>query len=159
MSIPPVIATHACIHCGARSQSNEGPCWLCYEDKSAPNPFAVTDASLGKDEAVTSVNRWDVVFSVLLGLCVLMTLLIGIGLATEDRGLLVPFAIFMAPAYAVTIIRGMAQLSTKQSARPASLFVTFVVSLLATISMSIILAAAAAIMFFFICIGELSGLR
>jgi hypothetical protein len=159
MNIPPVIATVACVHCGALSQSNDGRCWLCYEDKSALNPFVATGSPLSEETASSPMGKWDVVFSVLLGLCVLMTVLIGIGLAIEDRGLLVPFAIFMTPAYAITIVRGMVQMTTKRSPRAASLFVTFVVSILATVSISIVLTVAAAIMFFLMCIGELSKMH
>ncbi len=154
MNAPPVIATHACVHCGALSQSNEGRCWLCYEDKSLPNPFAVTGASLNDDANSAPTNKWESFFSVLLGLCVLMTLLIGIGLAVEDRGLLIPFALFMAPAYAITISRGMLQMN-KDNARPSSLLMTFVISLLATVSISMILMVAAAILFFLMCLGSL----
>lgn len=154
MNAPPVIATHACVHCGALSQSNEGRCWLCYEDKSSPNPFAVTGASLNDDANSAPTNQWESVFSVLLGLCVLMTLLIGIGLAVGDRGLLIPFAIFMAPAYAITITRGMLQ-KNKNNARPSSLFMTFVISLLATVSISMILMVATAILLFLMCLGSL----
>lgn len=153
MNAPPVIASHSCVHCGARSQSERGRCWLCYEDKSTPNPFAATGPSLREEAIAFPQNHWDIVFSVLLGLCVLMTLLIGIGLAVEDRGLLIPFAIFVGPAYAITLIRGMVQVTTKQGARPSSLLVTFLVSILATVSISIVLTVAAAIMLFLICIG------
>ena len=153
MNIPPVLATQACVHCGALSQSPEGKCWLCFENKSAPNPFSVSGTPMEEAAAVSPMTTWDVVFGILLGICVLLTILIGIGLAVEDRGLLVPFAIFIGPAYVVTIIRGVVPPGNKGSPRPANLFLTFMVSLLATVSISIILAIAAVVLLFLACIG------
>ena len=153
MKVPPVIATNVCVHCGALSQNKEGKCWLCYEDKSEPNPFAVSGNLLASEPPQSLMTNWDVVFSVLLGICVFLTLLIGIGLAVEDKGLLVPFAIFMGPAYAVTIFRGTVSFASKPTSRPASLFVTFVVSILVTFLVSILLIVAAMVLLFLICIG------
>ncbi len=103
--------------------------------------------------AVSPMSTWDVVFGILLGICVLLTILIGVGLAVGDRGLLVPFAIFMGPAYVVTMIRGIVPRGNKVSSRPASLLLTFVVSLLATVLISTILAIAAVVLLFLACIG------
>ncbi len=104
-------------------------------------------------DLVSPMTTWDVVFGVLLGICVLLTILIAVGLAVEDRGLLVPFAIFMGPAYVVTMIRGIVPRGAKGSPRPANLFLTFVVSLLATVLISIILTVAAVVLLFLACIG------
>ena len=152
MSVPPVLATNACAHCGALSQTKEGKCWLCYENKSEPNPFAVSGNLITSEPPQSQMTTWDVVFSVLLGLCALLSLLIGIGLAVEDKGLLIPFAIFIGPAYAVTIFRGTVSIRSKGTPRPASLFVTFVVTFL----VSILLIVAAVILLFLMCIGAFS---
>ena len=157
--VPPVIATYSCVHCGARSQSRVGRCWLCYEDKSAPNPFAVINSLSTEETPASPLDKWDVVFGGLLGACVLLTLLIGVSLAVEDRGLLIPFAIFLAPAYAVTIIRGIVQVSADRKPRPSSIFFTFVISLLVTTLLSILLIVAAAIMIFLACIGAMGNWR
>ncbi len=153
MNTPPVLANYSCVHCGAKSQSKEGRCWLCYEDRSTPNPFGVTGKSITEDLPATPASAQDAVFGILLGICVLLTILIGVGLAIENRGLLIPFAIFMSPAYAVTILRGIAQASSNSNPRPASIFFTFVISLIVTILASIVLIVAATIMFFLVCIG------
>lgn len=155
MNVPPVLATNVCVHCGALSQTKEGKCWLCYENKSEPNPFAVS-GNLILETSHSRTTAWDVVDHVLLGVCVVLTLLIGIGLAVQDQGLLIPFAIFMGPAYAVTIFRGTVSITGKGTPRPASLFVTFVVSLLITFLVSILLIVAAVILLFLICIGALT---
>ena len=156
MSVPPVLATNVCAHCGALSQTKEGKCWLCYENKSEPNPFAVSGNLITSEPPQSQMTTWDVVFSVLLGLCALLSLLIGIGLAVEDKGLLIPFGIFIGPAYTVTIFRGTVSIPSKGTPCPASLFVTFVVSLLVTFLVSILLIVAAVILLFLICIGAFS---
>jgi hypothetical protein len=158
-NIPPVIATHPCIHCGALSQSKDGRCWLCYESKSSPNPFAVSGSFQTDDPVNAPATKRDTVFMVLLGVCVLLTLLIGIGLAVENRGLLIPFAIFLLPAYAVTIISGIASASRNRNPGPASFFFTFVVSLLVTALIAIVLIAAAILFLFLSCMGSVGNWR
>ena len=152
MNIPPVIATQTCAHCGALSQTKAGKCWLCYESMSAPNPYAVSQNISAEPADQSPMSAWDIVFSVLLGICVMLTLLIGIGLAVQDVGMLIPFAFLVGPAYLVTLLRGFA--STKaESTRPAALLLTFVVSLLVTVSLAILLLVGTAIMLFFVCLG------
>ena len=153
MSVPPVLATQTCVHCGALSQTKEGKCWLCYENKSTPNPFAVTGNPVTAATPQSPMTTWDMVFSALLGICVLLTVLIAIGLAVEDRGLLIPFAIFIGPAYLVTILRGFVPSGAKSSPRPANLLLTFVVSIMVTGLIVIILVVAAVIMLFLVCLG------
>ena len=153
MSVPPVLATQTCVHCGALSQTKEGKCWLCYENKSTPNPFAVTGNPVTAATPQSPMTTWDMVFSALLGICVLLTVLIAIGLAVEDRGLLIPFAIFMGPAYLVTIFRGVVPRGAKGSRRLANLLLTFAVSIMVTGLIVIILAVAAVALLFLMCIG------
>jgi len=63
----------------------------------------------------------------------------------------------MGPAYAVTFFRGIVSRGAKGSPRPASLFLTFVVSLLVTVLISVVLAVAAVIMLFLACVGVFGG--
>ena len=153
MNIPPVIVTQTCSHCGALSQTKNGKCWLCYESTATPNPFAVSANTVADPAPQSPMTAWDIVFGVLLAICVLLTLLIAIGLAVQDPGMLIPFAMVMGPAFIVTIIRGAIPSRSSGTPKPASLFLTFIVSLLVTVLISIILIVAAAIMFFLLCIG------
>jgi len=153
MNIPPLIVTQTCSHCGALSQTKNGKCWLCYESTATPNPFAVSVNPVSQPATQSPMTASDIVFGVLLGICVLLTLLIAIGLAIQDPGTLIPFAIVVGPAYLVTVIRGAIPSRQSGSPRPASLFVTFIVSLLVTVLISIVLIVAAAILFFMACIG------
>ena len=158
MNIPPVIVTQTCSHCGALSQTKNGKCWLCYESMATPNPFAVSVNTVSEPATQSPTTTLDIVFGVLLGICVLLTLLIAIGLAIQDPGTLIPFAIVMGPAYLVTIIRGASPSRKSGNPRPASLFLTFIVSLLVTVLISVVLIVAAAIMFFLACIGAFTSM-
>jgi hypothetical protein len=158
MNIPPVIVTQTCGHCGALSQTRNGKCWLCYESETTPNPYAISGNTATESGIPPPTTAWDIVFSVLLGICVLLTLLIAIGLAVQDPGTLIPFAILMGPAYLVTIIRGAIPSRSTKGSRPASLFLTFIVSLLATVLISTVLIVAAAVLFFLACIGIMGSM-
>jgi hypothetical protein len=152
MNVPPVIVTQTCTHCGALSQTKGGKCWLCYESMYTPNPFAASPQTVSEGSPISPMSSTDIVFSVLLGICVLLTLLIGIGLVVQDAGMLIPFAILVGPAYLVTILRGLA--STRSgNPRPASLLLTFVVSLLVTVSVAILLLVGTIIVLFLVCLG------
>jgi hypothetical protein len=93
------------------------------------------------------------VFGALLAICLLLTLVIAVDLAVEDRGRLIPLAIFIGPAYAVTLFRGIVPRGAKGSLRPAGLFLTFIVSLLVTALISVALAVAAVILLFLASVG------
>ena len=151
MNVPPIILNDVCSHCGAVSQTKDGKCWLCYQSKSTPNPYATTGMPPANESAVHS-TVWDNVSAMLLGICVVLTVLIAIGIAVQDPGLLIPLAIFVGPAYLVTFIRGSTQVGTTGNARAGSLFLTFIVSLAATVLIAIVLAVAASILLFLICI-------
>ncbi len=153
MNTPPVIVTQTCTHCGALSQTKGGKCWLCYESMNTPNLFAVSLPTLSEPAPPSPMSAWDIVFGCLLGICVLLTLLIGIGLVVQDVGMLIPFAILVGPAYLVTVIRGFVP-TRSGNARPASLLLTFVVSLLVTVSIAILLLLGTIIVLFLVCLGQ-----
>jgi hypothetical protein len=150
MNVPPIIASFECSHCGARSQSREGKCWLCYEEKSNTNPYSVSQSQIAQSATQKQMSSWDVVFGALLVACVVLTVLIAIGIAVQDRGMLIPFAILVGPAYLVTIIRGVAQ--SNSTPRPTNLFLTFIVSLLATVGVMVVLAIASVVLLMIVCL-------
>lgn len=158
MNVPPIIATHVCANCGARSQSTEGKCWLCFGDKGVANPYAVSPGSIssGPQTAVPPSSDWDSFFKVLLLLCIVLTVLIAVGLGVQDTGMLIPFAIVVGPAYIVTIVRGLAQVNSEKGPKASSLFLTFMLSLMGTIAVFVILAVAAIIFLFIVCLQSIN---
>jgi hypothetical protein len=159
MNIPPVLVHRFCPYCGAELQDKSGRCWLCHAPKSEVNPYAATTAPAPEGEIPTKFTAWDVVFTVLLGICVVLTILVGIGFAVQDQGMLIPFAIFVGPPYLITIIRGLHGVGTARQLKPSGLFLTLMVSAVATTLVVIMLAVAAVVVLFIMCITQSGGFR
>jgi hypothetical protein len=172
---PPVMSGYPCEKCGARSSSQQGKCWLCQQDRTRANPFradlpaGTMDSTVGgtvsgtvsgsvdwSQQAANQADRsWDGLFNVLLGLIVALTVLVGIGFAVQDQGLLIPFAILIGPALLITFIRGFVA-SQSGGVRPGKLLLTLAVSFLVTVIIVILLTVAAAILLFITCLNSLS---
>lgn len=159
MSVPPVIMDQVCPHCGAMSRTQTGKCWLCHASSTTPNPFSVTMVAEEPSPDAGKLTLWDGLFIGLLGLCVILTVLIGIGFAVQDRGMLIPYAILIGPAYLVTVVRGMLSFGSKKKASPAGLFLTFVVSALVTVSIATVLVVGAFVVLFIMCLTSLGQLH
>ena len=161
MNVPPIMS-QTCEHCGAEFSTSAKKCWLCYQDRP-PNPYAVdavvpaSAVALPNGKPVTEYvpSAWDSSLMAVLILCMVLTVLIGIGMVVQDRGMIIPFGIFVGPAFAITIIRGLIQSGTR--VRPGSLLLTFFLSLIATLLVLFLLAAALVGMLFLICLS--SGLK
>ena len=162
-NIPPIIA-QTCAHCGAEFRPNAKQCWLCYEPMPL-NPYAADsqDANQGTKKGSVPVagrkdyppSKWDPLFAVMLLLCLALTVLVGIGMVVQDRGMLVPFGILVGQALGITIVRGMVQSGTR--VRPGSLLLTFIVSIVATVLILVLLLAALIGLLFLICLS--SGIK
>jgi hypothetical protein len=152
MKTPPVLAHQRCPQCGAYSQDKVGRCWLCFEAKEQQNPYAATVVPMSTDSLATEFTAWDKFFAVLLGICVVMTILVGIGLAVQDRGMLIPFAILAGPPYLVTIVRGYHRVSVSKPLKPAGLLITLIVSAVGTVLVLHMLAFALFAVLFLLCI-------
>ena len=159
MNAPPILTVGTCNHCGARSQNKDGKCWLCYEDPSSSNPYAAPNVTVEQGNTLSQSSKSDNVFNAILGVCILLTVLVGIGIAVQDPGLLIPYAMVLGPAYAITLLRGSIQYGKSSTHNPANLLLTFAVSLLATVLVSIVLVVGAAIVFFLICLQIAGGIR
>jgi hypothetical protein len=159
MNVPPVLVHRFCPYCGAELQDKSGRCWLCHESKSETNPYA-TSAALPTDVSVpTSFGAWDVFFTILLAVCVVLTILVGIGFAVQDQGMLIPFAIFVGPPYLITILRGLHRTGSSKPLKPASLFLTLMISAVATASVAILLAVGAVLVLFIMCLSEAGAFK
>lgn len=152
MNVPPVLVNRFCPSCGAAIQDKSGRCWLCHEPKSESNPYSASTAPAQEVETPTTWTAWDAVFTVLLGICVVLTVLVGIGFAVQDQGMLIPFAIFVGPPYLVTILRGLHRVGTSKPLKPSGLFLTLMISAVATALIAILLAVGAVIVLFIMCL-------
>jgi hypothetical protein len=166
MNIPPVLVHRFCPYCGAELQDKGGGCWLCHESKSESNPYAVSAAPpsesstpISESTAPESFGTWDAFFTILLAVCVVLTVLVGIGFAVQDQGMLIPFAIFVGPPYLITILRGLHRIGSSKPLKPASLFLTLMISAVATASVAILLAVGAVIVLFIMCLNEAGAFK
>jgi hypothetical protein len=94
------------------------------------------------------------VFAATLVICVLLTLLIGVGLGVSEPGLLIPYAILVGPALVITSIRGIIRGSQGQSLRLGNLLVTYVASLGVTIGLFFLLVMGAIVLLFISCLTQ-----
>ncbi len=149
-SEPPIVQLRLCPYCGAACTVTQPACWMC----DGPLPPVPAERRLRPSP---ESSKFDGISYVLLALCVGLSLLIGLGLAAQDPGALIPFAIIVAPAFAVTGVRALWQVQSTGQPQPGKLVVSFVVSILTTIAVIVILAAAAVVLLFVICLQAISG--
>lgn len=154
MNEPPVIQLRLCPLCGASCRTTDKQCWMCQSPIEA-NPYAVAQSP---EVAASAPNtRYDAIFLVFLLVCVGLALLIGIGIAAEDPGGLIPYLIVVGPAFAVTGVRALWQLGSTGRTRPGKLLISLVVSFALTIGVLALLAVAAVILLFILCLQALSN--
>jgi ribosomal protein L40E len=144
-----------CPNCGASIPDSAAKCWLCGYENLPLNPFAVSPIESSTIDvtpkpAVTSAS--NLLFGLLLALCIALTLLIGVGLGIDQPGALVPYSILVGPALLITLARSLEQAQPGQKNSMSRLFSTFLVSMLATIGIIFLLLLAAAILLIVICI-------
>lgn len=154
MNEPPVVDSRRCPYCDAHNQSRAIRCWMCHEPLG-PNPWAVSTPGQTNFNQLPSRESWstvDYVFAWLLVLSVLLTVLIGIGFAVQDTGMLVPFMLLVGPAYLATGIRAVLPSRNSTSVKPTSLFVWFVVSFSFTCIIAFILVVASIVALFISCL-------
>jgi hypothetical protein len=165
MNEPPLLPALVCQRCGATNPPSATKCWLC-EGGGTANPYAVP-ASLkpagsapGAVESAPSSrveSRTQKVFSVLLGTAVVLALVVGVGLAVQEPGMLVPYLIVITPPFLATGGRALASVAKNEKPKASTLFLTFVWSGLFTAMALALLVVASVIAVFLWCIHTLAG--
>ncbi len=82
---------------------------------------------------------------------VVLALFIGTGLAVQDQGLLIPFAIVVGPAFLATIIQAAYTYSGNRAVKPSALVLTLIGSVAITVGLLAVLALAAIAALFVMC--------
>lgn len=162
MSEPPLLAALVCQKCGTTNPPHAARCWLC-DGTGKTNPYAASppmlqpiDKAGAKPSLLVKPNeRVEMVFTFLVGGTVALALLVGVGLAAQDPGLLVPYVIILGPAFLVTGVRAAYTITKQEQLRASSLFWTFLWSGLFTVAVLGVLVMASIIALFLWCVHAL----
>jgi hypothetical protein len=144
-----------CPHCGAAVAADAAKCWLCYGPLGGRREVVMAEAVTA--EAVKPAVRrpsplTEGFFLVLTLVCLLLIVLVGIGIAQDDPGLLIPYLIFLSPALLATVSRALISHSRGNRVTAMEVFLTFLVSASATILLVMVLFFAAIVAFFIYCL-------
>ena len=133
-------------------------CWLCGDSDRVANdsPKLIPAGELAHDPAFKSnQSRTQTLCSALLILCIVLTILIGIGLAVQEPGSLIAYAIFVGPAYLATGVRALHGMATDRQPKASSLLLTFLFSAVFTTMAVVLFVIASVIAFFVWCLSQL----
>lgn len=154
---PPVIPLIHCATCGAICQDGQKVCWLCQADPSVENPYGVNASPEQQPTEPTASTPLDALFWVLLAICFLLALLVGLGLAAEEPGTLVPYALVVGPAFLIPGVRALWQIGRGERPRPTKLMLSVALTFAITIAVVVLLALAAVGLLLLICLSAIAG--
>jgi len=160
-----VVAQCICPKCQAAIQPTDRRCWLCSARLESVNPYGQVvpgpesqSSALRPNSALRpreSANAaWDWFAWAILGLCVGLALLVGIGIAVDSPGGLVPYAIVVVPSLLATLVRGVRDAGPQGELRPQKLLFTLITSSIMTVGILALLAVAAIGLLFLYCVAE-----
>ncbi len=159
MNEPPVLPTLVCNRCGAANPAYAQQCWLCStSDRSESDPSAklVPLTDFANDPArLRSQSRTQSICAALLVACVLLTVLIAIGFAVQDQGMLIPLVIAVGPAYMATGVRALHGFATDGQPKASSLLLTFIFSGMFTLLALGLIVIASFVAMFVWCLSQL----
>lgn len=134
-------------------------CWLCVgSDRSSSSELPKLLPTTGlphNSEIQKNQSRVQTLCAALLVMCIVLTILIGIGLAVQDPGTLIAYAIFVGPAYLATGVRALYGMSREDQPKASTLLLTFLFSGVFTAMAVALFAIASVIAFFVWCLTQL----
>lgn len=160
MNEPPLQPVLICQRCGAANPTYATRCWLCAtSDRSepdAPPRLIPPSAFVGHPARLRALSRTQQICAGLLVASVVLTLLVVIGCAVQDRGMLIPLVIVVGPAYLATGVRALHDYSSNKQLKPSSLLLTFLFSGLFGVLALVLFAIVTFVAFFVWCLSVLS---
>lgn len=161
MSEPPQLPATTCLRCGASNPPHAAKCWLC-ERNDTKNPYAVqshlqSNAPPQRGSSLSAQGRVEVVFASLLIGALILAIIVGVGIAAQDPGLLIPYLIVIAPPIMATSVRALVSVSQHKKPSAYALFMTFLWSGLFTILALVLLVVATVVALFVWCLHMLAG--
>ncbi len=148
MTEQPESAQVACSACGSECLATSKSCWLCHADLANSQPIITASVVLEHPTKSTA----DPILTGLTIACVCFALLIGIGIVQSDPGMLIPYLIFVTPAFIATGGRAAwARLSGKQLSG-SQLFLTFMGSMAMIVGLFGMLIVGGIVALFLACL-------
>lgn len=127
MEEPPIVTKTFCKRCQAPVLSYDKPCWLCLgmpndipAASTSLNPYAELPAKGQVQEAPKPYTTGEYFLFFLLGGCVLLTLLVVIGAATEDPSSVMFLLPTVGVAFAVAFGSGLSQYNKTGRVHPGT---------------------------------------
>ena len=159
MNEPPRLPPLLCTRCGAANPPYATQCWLCSaSDRGQSDATAqlvpLTEFTNDPSKLRTQ-SRAQQVCAGLLVASLVLTFLIAIGFAVQDRGMLIPLLIVAGPAYLATGLRALHDFSTDKQIKASSLLLTFLFSGLFGVLALALFVVASCVAFFVWCLSLL----
>ena len=165
---PPQLPPKLCLKCRAANYAHLTKCFLCHADLLPSDPNVNPYAAAGQVPVLTPLtsaprndlasNRVETMFLWLLVAIVVLSLLVGIGIATQDRGLLTVYLVILVPSLAAAGGRALYSMARGESPKPSKMFSAFITSALITFGIGSLLVVSFIIFVFVSCAQMLNGL-
>ncbi|MCC6510376.1 MAG: hypothetical protein IT423_14830 [Pirellulaceae bacterium] len=150
---PPMLPALVCQKCGATNPPHATTCWLC--NGTDDNPYSAPPSQepnlLQTPVLSPTQSRVEIVFMLLLAVTIGFAGLVGIGIAVQDPGMLVPFLIIVGPAFIATGSRALVSVAKGERPKASALFVTLLWSGMFTALTIALLVVSAVIALFLMC--------
>jgi hypothetical protein len=155
MSKPLAVNRKVCPHCRAENFGDARQCWLCFAPFSDGEEIVLA-------EVVEKQRRSPLTegfFLLLTFACLVLMAIVGLGLAQEDRGFLIPYMILITPPILATVSRTISSASQGKPVSAMDVFLTFLISASVTVLIVMVLFVAAVVALFALCLYMLSQAR
>ena len=148
MSAPPITGVRLCPECRAENSPGAKACWLCHAPLSANTEVVM--AELVREPGPSPLT--EKFFLALTLACLILLVLVGIGLAQDDPGLLIPYLIAITPAILATVSHSLVKASRGERVTAMQVFLTFLISASVTVLIVVVTFVAAVVALFVYCI-------
>ena len=136
-----------CPQCRADNPPHAGKCWLCHAPLAGRELVTAELAPQARPLPLAEAFFWT-----LTGGCLLLLVLVGIGIAQTDPGLLIVYVIVLAPALIATLARSLLSIQRGQGVSGMEVFLTLLFSASVTVLVVVVLFVAVIVAFFAYCL-------
>ena len=133
-----------CPECGADSPARAARCWMCGGDIQQVEPIVQAELATAKPVGRRPANPVsETFFAISTCLVVGLVLLVGLGLAVDEPGMAMFYAIIVSPALLATLVRSIQKQATHGHVTWGERFATLIISGALTLSLLPVLCLSA----------------